>query len=49
MQSCTAGIIKDSFLTVPLIRVTGDPRNVLLYPTHFTSVIIIGHRDTVNV
>ena len=35
-------MFKDTFLTVSLMRVTGGPRNVLLYPTQFTSVVILG-------
>ena len=37
-----ADLLKDTILTVSLMRITGGLRNVLLYPTQFTSVIVLG-------
>ena len=42
ISSAYADMFKDTFLTVSLMRINGGPRNVLLYPTQFTSVISMG-------
>ena len=42
ISSTYADMFKDTFLTVSLMIITGGLRNVLLYPTQFTSVIVLG-------
>ena len=37
-----ADVFKDTFLTVTLLNIIGGPSSILLYPTQFSSVIVLG-------
>ena len=42
-------MFKDTFLTVSLLIVVGGPKAVLLYPTQFTSVVVLGQAASIIV
>ena len=44
-----ADMFKDTFLTVSLLIVVGGPKAVLLYPTQFTSVVVLGQAASIIV
>ena len=37
-----ADVFKDTFLTVTLLNIIGGPSSILMYPTQFSSVIVLG-------